>query len=69
MQRITSISEGDLFDVAGTRLVERQAAASLPAHALMRRAGLSVARLAMARWPHARTIPLHANEDPDAPRS
>ncbi len=56
MQRITSISEGDLFDVAGTRLVERQAAASLPAHALMRRAGLSVARLAMARWPHARTI-------------
>ena len=56
MQRITSASVADLFDVAGTRYIEKAAAATLPPHALMRRAGLSVARLAMALAPHAGTI-------------
>ena len=56
MQRITSASIADLFDVAGTRHIEQAAAAALPPHTLMRRAGLAVARLAMALVPHAKTI-------------
>lgn len=56
MQRITSRSAADLFDVAGTRSIEQREAAALPAHTLMQRAGLAVARLAMAKWPHARTV-------------
>lgn len=56
MQRITSATAADLFDIAATRRIEQAAAAALPAHALMQRAGLAVARLAMAIAPHARTI-------------
>ena len=56
MQRITSASIIDLHDIAGTRQVEQTAAAALPPHTLMRRAGLAVARLAMAVAPHARTV-------------
>lgn len=39
-----------------TRHLERMALAAAPAHALMARAGLSVARLAQALQPHARCI-------------
>lgn len=56
MQRITSATAADLFDIAATRRIEQAASAALPAHTLMRRAGLAVARLAMAIAPHARTI-------------
>ena len=56
MKRITPATVADLFDIAATRRIERAAAATLPAHALMQRAGLAVARLAMAVAPHARTI-------------
>ncbi|MGI4777061.1 MAG: NAD(P)H-hydrate dehydratase [Janthinobacterium lividum] len=56
MQRITSRSTVDLFDIAATRSIEQHAVAALPPNTLMQRAGLSVARLAMAKWPHARTI-------------
>ncbi|MDH6165111.1 hydroxyethylthiazole kinase-like uncharacterized protein yjeF [Variovorax boronicumulans] len=56
MHRITSATVADLFDIAATRHIEQAAAAALPAHTLMRRAGLAVARLAMAIAPHARTI-------------
>lgn len=56
MQRITPATAADLFDIAATRRIEQAAAAALPAHALMQRAGLAVARLAMAIAPHARTI-------------
>ncbi len=45
-----------LHDVAATRRIEQAAAARLPAHALMQRAGLGVARLALALAPHARTV-------------
>ena len=41
MQRITSASVADLFDVAGTRQIEQAAAALLPPHTLMQRAGLA----------------------------
>ena len=44
-----------LHDVAVTRALERGAAARLPAHTLMRRAGLATARLALALAPHVRT--------------
>ncbi|WP_219218121.1 NAD(P)H-hydrate dehydratase [Variovorax boronicumulans] len=56
MQRITSATAADLFDIAATRRIENAAASALPAHTLMQRAGLAVARLAMALAPHARTI-------------
>lgn len=55
MQRVTPGRSQPLFDVAATRAIERAAAASLPAHALMQRAGLAVARLALALRPHGRT--------------
>ena len=37
-----------LYDTATTRRIEQAAAAALPAHTLMQRAGLAVARLALA---------------------
>jgi len=45
-----------LFDVAATRRLEGLEAADLPPHALMRRAGLAVARLALALTPHSHRI-------------
>ncbi|CAN5797174.1 bifunctional ADP-dependent NAD(P)H-hydrate dehydratase/NAD(P)H-hydrate epimerase [soil metagenome] len=45
-----------LFDVAASRCVEARALASADPHVLMRRAGLAVARLAMAVAPHARHV-------------
>lgn len=45
-----------LHDAAASRHAEAQAAAQLPAHALMARAGLAVARLALAVQPHAKRI-------------
>ncbi len=42
-----------LRDAAQTRALEQRASASLPPHALMRRAGEAVARLALAIAPHA----------------
>lgn len=45
-----------LHDVAASRRIEADGLAATPAHALMARAGLAVARLAMAVAPHARRI-------------
>lgn len=56
MERILPDRPRPLFDVAGSRALEQAAASSLPAHTLMERAGLAVARLALALAPHARTI-------------
>ena len=56
MHRITSATVAHLFDIAATRRIEQAAAAARPAHTLMQRAGLAVARLAMAIAPHARTV-------------
>jgi hydroxyethylthiazole kinase-like uncharacterized protein yjeF len=55
MQRITPDCRQPLFDVAATRAIEQAAAASLPTHTLMQRAGLAVARLALALAPNAKT--------------
>ncbi len=56
MERIRPGLRWPLFDTAATRAIEQVCAAGLPAHTLMQRAGLSVARLALALAPHARSI-------------
>jgi hydroxyethylthiazole kinase-like uncharacterized protein yjeF len=56
MQRVTPDRPWPLQDIAATRRLEQGAAAALPPHTLMQRAGLAVARLALAIAPHARTI-------------
>ncbi|MFD0668542.1 NAD(P)H-hydrate dehydratase [Ramlibacter sp. MAHUQ-53] len=55
MDRITPGRAWPLFDIDASRRLEAQAAATLPPHTLMQRAGLAVARLALALAPHART--------------
>ncbi|MES2937982.1 MAG: NAD(P)H-hydrate dehydratase [Pseudomonadota bacterium] len=56
MHRITPDRPWPLFGAAATRRIEQAAAAQLPPHTLMQRAGLAAARLALALAPHARTI-------------
>src|SRR5215208_2685158 len=56
MQRVTPDRRWPLLDVAASRTLEQSAAALLSPHMLMQRAGLAVARLALAVAPHARTI-------------
>lgn len=56
MQRISSAVSQPLHSVASTRQIEQEAAAALPPHTLMQRAGLAVARLALALAPNARRI-------------
>jgi ADP-dependent NAD(P)H-hydrate dehydratase / NAD(P)H-hydrate epimerase len=57
MQRIVPAATPlPLFTVAQTRWLEQAALAALPAHTLMRRAGLATAQLALALAPHARRI-------------
>ncbi|NKE64948.1 NAD(P)H-hydrate dehydratase [Ramlibacter sp. RBP-2] len=56
MDRIRPHRAWPLFDTAASRAIERASAGHLPPHALMQRAGLAVARLALALAPHARTI-------------
>lgn len=45
-----------LHDAATTRALEQAALATTPPQALMARAGLAVARLALAAWPRARRV-------------
>lgn len=54
--RVSLQRTAPLHDVAATRRIEAAAAAALPPHSLMQRAGLAVARLALALRPHARTV-------------
>ena len=56
MHRIQSRRSEPLFRVASIQAIEQAAAAALPPHTLMQRAGLAVARLALAQAPHARTL-------------
>ncbi len=56
MNRIVPGRAWPLHDTAGTRRLEQTAAAALPPHTLMQRAGLAVARLARALAPHARSV-------------
>lgn len=56
MLKIDSRTRQALYGVAATRRIEHAAQAALPPHTLMQRAGLAVARLALALAPHARHI-------------
>jgi len=56
MRKISSAQSEPLHSVATTRELEGLAAGKLPPHTLMQRAGLSVARLALALAPHAQRI-------------
>jgi hydroxyethylthiazole kinase-like uncharacterized protein yjeF len=56
MHRVTPARRIPLHTIEASRRLERTAAAALPPHTLMQRAGLAVARLALALAPHARTI-------------
>jgi hydroxyethylthiazole kinase-like uncharacterized protein yjeF len=56
VQRIDFRKRQALYDVAATRLLEQQAQQALPAHTLMTRAGLAVAKLALAVAPHAQRV-------------
>ena len=53
MEKISSHQSRPLYSVATTRQLEQQAAATLPPHTLMQRAGLAVAKLALALAPNA----------------
>ena len=55
MQRITPERRWPLYSIAATRRIEQASASTLPGHLLMQRAGLAVARLALALAPHAKT--------------
>jgi hydroxyethylthiazole kinase-like uncharacterized protein yjeF len=56
MLRVTPGPAWLLHDAAAARRIEQAAAAALPPHTLMQRAGLAVARLALAVAPHARHV-------------
>lgn len=56
MQRVEFCSRQALHSVESTRRIEIAAQSTLPAHTLMRRAGLAVARLGLALAPHSRRI-------------
>ena len=56
MDRIRPNRAWPLFDTAASRAIEQASASHLPPHALMQRAGLAVAKLALAVAPHARTV-------------
>ena len=56
MDRITPDRRWPLNDTAASRGIERAAAAALPPHTLMQRAGLAVARLTLALAPGAHRI-------------
>ena len=56
MYKITTAISQPLHSVAATRAIEQYAQADLPAHTLMQRAGLAIARLARALAPHAQCI-------------
>jgi ADP-dependent NAD(P)H-hydrate dehydratase / NAD(P)H-hydrate epimerase len=56
MRTITGHQREPLHGTDATRSLERAAQAARPAHTLMARAGLAVARLARALTPHARCI-------------
>lgn len=56
LRRVVPGAVWPLHSITATRWLEQARMASLPPHTLMQRAGLSVARLALAVAPHARTI-------------
>lgn len=56
MNRVHAGQSFALYNGNSTRRIEKLSQADLPSHELMQRAGLAVARLALALAPHAQTI-------------
>lgn len=56
LRPVPTVRREALYGSVATREIEQQAAAALPHHTLMARAGLAVARLAQALQPHAGCI-------------
>ena len=56
LHRITPERAWPLHDRAATQHLEAVVAATLPSHTLMQRAGLAVARLALALAPHGQVF-------------
>lgn len=56
MRRLPEVGPFPLHGIAATRGIEHALTTRLPAHELMSRAGLALARLTLALFPHARTI-------------
>jgi hydroxyethylthiazole kinase-like uncharacterized protein yjeF len=56
MLKVDSWSRRPLHNTAATRAIEHAVQSTLPQHALMQRAGLAVARLALALVPHGQRI-------------
>lgn len=56
MHKLHHRTSWPLFDIASTRHLEQQAATTLPAYELMRRAGQATAQLALALAPHAKCV-------------
>ena len=56
MHLINASSAVSLYGVAACRQIEHLVMRPLPARTLMQRAGLAVARLALALAPHARVV-------------
>jgi hydroxyethylthiazole kinase-like uncharacterized protein yjeF len=56
MHHINAIAEQALHDTEATRQIEQALQTRLPPHTLMQRAGLAVARLALAVSPHSQRI-------------
>ena len=56
MHKISRLQSYPLFDSAATRVLEQATGRLLAPHTLMQRAGLAVAKLALALVPHARTV-------------
>jgi len=56
VQRVQTGRAYDLHTIAATRQLEAAAQHRLPANTLMQRAGLAVAKLALATYPHAQRI-------------
>jgi len=56
VQQVNFFRQHALHDLAATRHIEHEAQRALPTHTLMARAGLAVAKLALALAPHAKRI-------------
>lgn len=56
LKRVNKLTSYPLVNDLQSRQIEQALAARLPPHTLMQRAGLAIAKLAIAIAPHAKTI-------------
>jgi hydroxyethylthiazole kinase-like uncharacterized protein yjeF len=56
LKRVDKLITYPLFNTVQSRQIEQTLAVQLPPHTLMQRAGLAIAKLALAIAPHAKTV-------------